>query len=341
MYIICLNHISRAGNAPCAIDPCVSTTSKQLRDALREAGVTLVFVALLVVAAHSALARDSREIGDWLCAKIFEGGDITLAFASDGFFGMRIAPRGKSIQNITGLWRLATDGVDLTLYTLQDSRISMSVGRGALYALIGGSHVTLLPIQKEKASFRVMGMLHKSAGTPVLIDAGSGMDIEVDDDANAADGKFATAEIEIGKGVRSRGRIIKHSGAVPRLLGVETQNTIGGDFARDVADRFWLLPANLWHEGAALRFSGPERDRQDKGESGSYEVSGPGLRLEGKYRVTGQKLVLIPDVRSLRNLKILDAEPLAKAFSGEATWKLTSRGLDIAGGHGRILLLAP
>ena len=332
-----MNPISRAGSAPCAIDQACQAVGKLARIFLRRLAPLLVLLAL--APGQCALARSGHEVGDWLCSKIFEGGGITLAFGEDGFFAMKIAPQGKSVQHVTGLWRLAPDGVDLTLYTLQDSRMRMSVGKGALYALFGqGSHVTLVPVQKEKASFRITGMLRKG-GLPVLTDAGSGREFEVNEDANAADGKFATAEIDMGKGGISKGRIIRHSGVVPRVLEMEGQNYSGGDFAAAATERFWLLPQGLWQDKAAMRFSGSMPESPDA--AGSYEVSGPGLRLEGKYRLQGNRLTLIPDPAGLRNLKILGAESLGRAVSGEFAWKLNSRGLELAGEHGRLLLLAP
>lgn len=308
---------------------------------LRAIGMALFFAVLACMQAPDLIARSGRDVGEWLTGKIFEGEGITIGFAEDGFFGMTISPQGKAAQNITGLWRLAPDGVELTLYTLQDSRLHMSVGKGALYALFGSEgHVALTPAQKDRATFLITGMLRKGARS-MITDAGSGRDFEVNDDANAADGKFATAEIEIVNGEIARGHIIKHSGSVPRLLELRAQQASGRDFASDATCKFWLLPTRLWKESAALRFSRPTREKTASGESGSYEVSGPGLRVEGRYELSGEKLTMKPDAVSLRNLKILDAESLGRAVSGEFAWKLTSRGLELAGEQGRLLLLEP
>lgn len=306
----------------------------------RLASIAILAIFATMYFAERAPGRSAHEVADWLCAKIFEGGDVTLAFAPDGFFGMRIAPQGKSVQNITGLWRLAPDGIELELRILQDSRIRLSVGKGALYGIMGnGSHITLLPMQKDKATFRITGMLRKAGKNAILTDASSGRDFVIDDPGDAADGKFAIAEIEMSRGEVSDCRLIRHSRAVPRFYDPGMKGS--GDFSEDVSGRFWLLPGRLWKEGAALHFSRPEKGRDESVLNGDYEVSGPGLRLEGRYSLSGEKLILTPNGRSMSNLELIGAGELGNAVSGEFTWHVSAGGLELVSVRGRLVLQAP
>lgn len=280
-----------------------------------------------------AEGRNAQEIGNWLASKIFEGDSATLAFCDDGFFGMKIAPQGKPEQNITGLWRLAADGISLTLYTLQDASMNLSVGNGAIYgSLAGVGSARLLPVQRDKAKFRITGLLKKNGLSYTLQDAASGKIFHMDGEGPYAEDKFATAEIEIGQGAASRGRIIKQSSRVPRIYALEGEESASAKF-EEVAERYWLLPSDLWPQRAALRFSRPA------GEMGSYDISGPGLRLEGKYALSGSELKLAPDMK--KELALIGADKLARALAGAFVWKLTSRGLKLEGNEKQFLLLAP
>lgn len=306
-----------------------------------KAHVALFLIAFFLSCPSGAVPRDAQEIGDWLCSKIFAGGDATLVFLPDGFFALRLAPQGKSVQNVTGLWRLEPDGVGLFLDTLQDARIRLSVGNGAIYALFGqNGHVTLLPVRRDKEKFRITGILTKRDNVPIITDAGSGKDFEVIAESGAQEGKFATAEIVLGGGKIGPAKLIRHSGTVPKLLDQVSAANSAGNFVRDAIGKFWLIPANLWREPAALRFSPPERDEADENQSGDYEISGPGLRLEGKYQLAGKKLTLKPDAGNLQNLKIIGAGELGAALAGEFSWRLTSRGLELTGSRGRYLFLS-
>lgn len=285
-------------------------------------------------------ARDADSIGTWLCGRVFEGGDAILGFARDGFFGLRIAPPGKSVQNITGLWRLSSDGVDLTLLNQQDARIEMSVGNGALHGSFGpGGQITLLPVQKEAAPFTITGLLRLSDGRASLTDAASGRVFPVQADASAKDGMFATVEAEISRGTTRTGKMIRHSRQVPRLYNAPVAGN-AQKFDELVCDRFWLLPSLKGVEKAALRFSRPHKNQDNADLKGVFELAGPGLRLEGTYTLIGGKLTLAASRASVRNLEIIGAGEIARLLPGEKAWQVSPRGLELTGADGSILLLA-
>lgn len=299
-----------------------------------------IFVLMLYLAlCGGAWGRDARSVADWLCSRIFEGDGVTLGLACDGFFGLRIAPKGKPVQNITGLWRLEPDGIGLSLLNLQDSEIKMSVGRDGLHAILGKiGRITLLPSQTEKASFRVTGMLELKGDKAVLKDAASGRAFFVKPDPAAKDGKFAVVEVAIGPEGVQPGKMIRHSGAVPRFF--ERKDVIGADFGKDVCNRFWLLPHLPGVDKAALRFASPQVNGKTGDKEGSFEISGRGLRLEGGYILAKDKLTISASRASLRNLEIIGAGEIARTVLGEFDWRLSPAGLELLGADRRILLLA-
>lgn len=300
----------------------------------------LIFLLLLSLASP-AFGRDAHSIGEWLCGRLFEGDSVTLALAPDGFFGLKIAPAGKSVQNITGLWRLSPDGVELTLFNLQDAEIKMGVGKGVLHGAFANlGQVTLLPVQTKKAQFRITGLLETDGDKAILTDAASGRSFSVKPEPDAKNGQFAVVELEIGPGYLQTGQMLKHSRPVPRLYDFAHAPKGGQDFRKDVCGRFWLLPPMPGIDKASLLFAQPNANSENADLKGSFEVSGPGLRLEGTWLLSQDKLTLHASRANVRNLEIIGADELAKAVLGEFNWRLSSRGLELSGGAKPLLLLA-
>lgn len=300
---------------------------------------TFSALILLLALSLNALARDANDVADWLCARPFVAEGVSLALARDGFFGLRIAPPGKSVQNITGLWRLASDGVDLSLLNLQDGEIKVSVGKDALHASLGKlGQVTLSPGQAQTAEFRVTGLLELDGGKAVLVDAASGRSFPVQPDPAAKGGKFAIVEVEIGRGEVKAGKMLRHSAPVPRLY--ERPQPVQADFASDVCKRFWLLPHIGGVEKAALRLGEPQVNHKSGDMKGSFEITGRGLRLEGSYTLAKDKLTLEASRANVRNLEIIGAGEIAKTVLGQFVWRLSPAGLELTGADKRVLLLA-
>lgn len=308
MSITCLNHISRAGSARCAIS-------------------ALVLALWLALSALPALARDMRSVAEWLCAHVFEGEGSALAFSRDGFFGLRLNEPNRPSQDITGLWRLAPDGVDLTLYTLQDMRLRMSVGKEAIHASLGpAAHMTLVPVPTEAVTFEVTGLLERNGKGAVLTDAASGHAFAIAEAGDATADKFATMEVTIKNGQTESGRVIRHSGQVPRFFEKPGGRSGVKVFLEDIVGRFWLLPPIAGVDSAAMRFSKPAEECK-----GRFDVSGPGIRLEGNYELQGDRLSLGASPENIRNIRLAGAEGLLEAVIGDFTWQLLPSGMELTG----------
>lgn len=291
----------------------------------------------LFVFAPPAYGRDARTIGDWLCGRIFAGDGATLAMTCDGFFAMRLLGKNTPPQNMTGLWRLDADGVNLTLYNRQDSEIHMTVGQNSLHASLGGKiQAELAPSPENRAKFRVTGLFERRGKTETLTDASSGR-IFPAHAPEAAHDKFATFELIIDKSGAHVGKAIRHSGSVPRFFARGAASTGFDAFSKEVAGRFWLLPPLPAVPKAALRLAPPVMDKD--GPGGSFEIAGPGLRYEGNYSLDNDKLTFKPERASRRNIKLMGAGELAEIFQGALLWQVTPRGLEIVGA--RKLLLLP
>lgn len=283
-------------------------------------------------------ARDAREVGDWLCGRVFSGGGATLAFTCDGFFGLSLEPGKRPRQDMTGLWRLSGDGIRLTLFNRQDGEIHMAVGANALHGSLGDAvHVSLQPAPFKSATFRATGLVERTGGRETFIDAASGRSFPLRAPEAMAD-RFATIEIKIGPSGAIAGKTLEHSGKVPRFFRRPEPAANAADrFAKAVAGRYWLLPPLPGAAKAALRLSPPEAERTG-GQGGAFEISGPGLRFEGRYSLENDKLTLKGASDSLRNIKIMGAGSLLEAFGGVMTWHVSPRGLELAGRR-RLLLL--
>lgn len=303
--------------------------------------MTALAAVLFFLLCANVHGRTPHDVGDWLCSKIFEGAGATLALACDGFFGLRIAPPGKSVQNITGLWRLAPDAIELSLFNLQDAKMQISVGKDGLHASLGAlGQVTLLPMETEKALFRITGLLELRGGEALLTDAASGRSFPVKPDPAAEDGKFAVVELEIGKDGFHTGKMLKHSRPVPRLYEHPHSSCDPEEFNKSVCNLFWLLPSLPGVEKSALRFSSPKQNVKTADYEGSFEVVGKGLRLEGQYILTNDRLTLTASRASVRNLEIIGAGEIANLALGQFTWRISPRGLELLGGKQSLLLLA-
>lgn len=302
----------------------------------------LVVALLLILVANSVHAeRNPQTISDWLCGSIFEGGGATLAMTRDGFFGLRMEIPQKPAQNVTGLWRLSPDGIELILATLQDIEIRLTVGRDGIHALLGPlGNVTLLPSRNDKAIFQATGYLEVQPGGAILTDAASGRSFPVVAKPDAQNGKFAVVEIEIGQGTAHAGNMLQHSGTVPRFYELPAAEQTVELFMRDVCDRFWLLPFLNGVEKSGIRFSPPLQKGESPNFEGRFEVVGQGLRLEGGYRIAGGKLTTYASRASVRNLELIGAEAVAAAILGEFSWRLSSRGLELLGDKMPVLLSA-
>lgn len=302
-------------------------------------------------------ARDARSVGDWLCSRIFDGPVATLALACDGFFGLRIEEGGKPRQDITGLWRLSGDGVQLTLFNRQDQEIHMTVGQESLHGSLGGNvQTSLQDAPLPAATFRATGLVERRNGREIFTDASSGRSFALAA-PEAEAGKFATVELEIGPlGVRT-GSVIAHSGQVPRFFTRPQAQTGAEIFKKAVAGRYWLLPQLPDVPQGAMRFSVPdstapapqEKLHRQKQENpvvapakllhGAFEVSGPGLRLEGTYVLEEDKLTLNVGRDSYRNIKLMGAGALLEALKGNLEWRISPRGLELVSGSEKLLLL--
>lgn len=275
----------------------------------------------------ATLCCGQDSVAAWLSSRIFEGGGITLFLSPDGFFALRkVTPRNR-VQDMTGLWRLSEDGVELDLFNYQDKAIKIAVGSYALHGSFGDSvSHTLLPTQKEKMAFTITGVLERGA----ISDAASGRSFKVEAAPEVAEGKFATAELEAGVAGYGNGRILRHSGTVPRFFERPPAQTGAKVFMERLAGSFLRVPPVKGVERAALRFGDPVRQDNELLE-GQFEVTGPGLRFEGNYTLNGNKLTLTAAENSLRNLRIIGAEALADNLLGEFTWQVSPRGLELSG----------
>lgn len=302
----------------------------------------LICQLLLILAASTVHAeRNAETVSDWLCGSIFEGGGATLALAQDGFFGLRLDIPNKPPQNMTGLWRLSPDGVELILATLQDIELKLTVGKDGVHALLGPlGNVTLLPSQSEKAVFQATGYLDLQPEGAILTDAASGRSFPVIAKPEAKSGKFAVVEIEIGRGVAQAGNMLQHSGAVPRFYELPAAEQTVEAFIKEACDRFWLMPYLSGVEKAGIRFSPPRQKGKNAPFEGSFEVVGEGLRLEGRYRLTEDKLTTYASGASVHNLELIGAGAVAAAILGEFGWRLSSRGLELLGNKRPMLLSA-
>lgn len=268
-----------------------------------------------------------EAVGAWLSSRIFEGGGVTLYLAPDGFFALRMEKTGNKTQDMTGLWRLSEDGVELDLFNYQDRAIKIAVGSYALHGSFGDSvSIALQPTQKEKIAFTVTGILEGGR----LADAASGRSFRVQGAPASADGKFATAELEAGPAGYGMGQILRHSGTVPRFYDRPAAQTGPKVFMEQLVGNFWRLPLIKGAEKAALRLGEPTSESPDSLE-GQFEVSGPGLRFEGKYSARGNKLIFSAAESNVRNLRIIGAEALAESLLGEFAWQVSPRGLELSG----------
>lgn len=292
--------------------------------------------------AAAVQARDVHEVCNWLGGRAFCGPGIALVLDRDGFFALRMeAGKKKPVQNVTGNWRLANDGIGLALFNRQDLDLKLSVGRDGLHASLGEDGTVLLTPQCEgELHFRVTGVLEQSQGKLRLTDAASGRIFPVFGASTAQTGKFAIADIEFNGAFAKPGRIIRHSAPVPRFYTAPAGNTGVKVFKDEVAGKFWLLPPDIIDQKATLRFSQAEAGGADQMQ-GSFEVTGQGLRLEGKYALAGENLTLSASSASLRSLAILGLNTLAQRLPGQFKWRLSSRGLELSGNGGNLLFLAP
>lgn len=290
-------------------------------------------------AAHAA--RDAWSVGEWLGGKIFIGEDITLGLAKDGFFAMRINPPGKPLQNLTGLWNLSPDGIELKLFNLQDAEIVLSVGREALHSSLGEhGQTTLTPSTEKKATFRMTGLLERKGDIFFLNDAASGRSFAVNTRSDAKEGKFAIAEVIFDSDGVHGGEVLKHSGSVPRLYERPKEKQDPEIFIKEACNRVWLFPPMAGFDKIGLRFGTPNKKGDSADIIGDFEVTGRGLRLEGTYTLAGDNLTLAAAHASVRNLEILGAEEIARSLLGKSTWYLSGRGLELRSDSGIILLVA-
>lgn len=280
------------------------------------------------------MARDAQSAAEWLCGHLFSGPGATLAFCENGFFALRLENSRKEVQNISGLWRLAPDGIGLSLMTLQDAQMSMSAGAEAIHAILPNlGATTLFPLPLKTSLFRITGLLTGENGRLQLEDAASGMVFPVPP-TEGETGKFATAELEISENGAAIRRLLTHSRTVPRYF-APALATSGPEIFRDkVQERAWLLPPWPGLQAAALRL-GPA----DTGGKGVFDITGPGLRLEGKYVLDGNKLTLAANGGNIKKLEILGLKSLADAFLAAHTWQHSSRGLELEREGKKILML--
>lgn len=294
-------------------------------------------MAGILLLGQPAAARDARETGDWLCSRVFEGDGAALAMTCDGFFGLVMLEAGKPEQNMTGMWKLAGDGVELTLFNRQDAEIHVTVGAAALHASLGGrAQVSLSPGRMRAAAVTAVGLIERSGKGETFTDAASGRTFPVKA-PEAANGKFATVELKIGPGGVEAGTVISHSGSVPRFFRKPEPMQGAKAFETAVAGRYWLLPELPDVPRCALRLAPPDKAKAGK-TGGLFEVSGPGLRLEGAYALQGCKLTLTASHASVRNIKLMGAGALLDALKGPLDWQVSPRGLEITGQR-RLLLL--
>lgn len=285
--------------------------------------IILVFSFILLLST-AGTAREAAE--EWLAGRIFEGGGATLFLAPDGFFALRMADGTKKPRDLTGLWNLAPDGVGLRLSNYQDLEVKLTVGNDAVYGAPGlMDSQGLYPAPRKEAVFNITGILTGDK----LEDAGSGRIFPVTPAPGAEDGKFATAEITAGPAGIKPGRILRHSGKVPRFY-QKSPDLAGIDAFMDlVAGHYWRMPALAGVAESALRFGIPRTDAE--GLSGQFAVSAPGIRFEGEYSVRDDKLTFNAPQSSLRNLQLIGAEALAGTLLGEFKWQLSPRGLELSG----------
>lgn len=237
---------------------------------------------------------------------------------------------------MTGLWRLSPDGVELSLFNRQDMNITLAVGKEAIHASLGNlGAVTLLPTEKKQATFTITGLMEKNGNLATLTDAASGRVFSLKPDSVGADGKFATVEVEIGVEGAKAGKVLAHSGSVPRFY-ERPENQTGADlFIKRIAGHYWRLPPFKGASKTAINFSVP---KDIKGQlAGSFEISGPDLRLEGNYTLDNDKLTLKASRANLRNLEIIGAAELGKIMLAKFVWQLSPAGLELKGLHTLLL----
>lgn len=256
----------------------------------------------------------------------------------NGLFGLKIMPASGPSQEITGLWRLHHDGIQLTLFNLQDRELPLTAGASGIHGIFPGIGAALLtPSAQESATFTLAGLLEKTGDHCTITDAASGQAFMAEWPEKAKDNSFATAEITISHGKADAVKILSHSGKVPKLLEKPPSRTGMDVFAQSVTGRYWLLPKMPGIEKAALRFG--TFHKLPGGEArGDFDISGPGLRLEGTYLLNSGKLTLTTPNANLKDLKLIGADALARALLGELAWQLSSRGLELSGSS-RLLLL--
>lgn len=304
-------------------------------------GIILPAAFLLCGPCLHAQARDAHSVGEWLGGKAFCGQGVNLAFDNDGFFALRME-RGakKPVQNVTGRWRLAPDGINLILFNHQDAEIHLSVGSMGVHgALDGSDQIHLAPDCEKNLHFRITGLLQNSGGAQYIIDAASGRRFEVKPDPLAEPDKFAIAEVEFENGFGKPGALLKHSRPVPRFAAPPAEAPTSEVFKKGVMGKYWLLPPDLSSERTVLRF-GDSEPGQGGAYAGNFDVTGRGVRLDGNYRVDGENLTLTAPRASLRNLEIIGLESLARQLPGQFAWRLSSRGLELTGKGGLFRMLA-
>lgn len=263
-----------------------------------------------------------------------------MALSCDGFFALRIGEK-KGVQHVTGLWRLERNGVDLTLLNLAYEPIRMSAGREAIHGTLPhAGHVALKPSRDRKGTFQITGILNVDGRNAAITDAGSGRFFPLPSGMTdqKMSGKFATAEIAIDGDQVEVSKLLTHSGSVPRFYASPRNVKPDKGFLEAIAGKFWLLPPMAGAGQAALHFSRPVRETGGA-IMGQFDISGPGLRLDGQYEASGEKLTLKAGRASVRNLQLIGAGDVAAFFLGDFNWAVSARGLELTRQGRRVLLL--
>lgn len=302
--------------------------------------IFLLSLALVPAATAHSDVHGVVDPMDRLCGRIYSSDKVALALTCSGFFALRIGD-GKSAQHVSGLWRLERNGVDLSLMNLAYEPIRMSAGREAIHGTLPhAGHVTLKPGSAGSERFLITGMLKVNGGDATLTDAGSGRVFTLPQGVAKPqmDDKFATVEIAVsGSDIRTT-RLHSHSGSVPRFYVFPQSVKSDASFLEGVAGKFWLLPPMAGAERAALHFSAVSGDN-DGNARGRFEIVGPGLRLDGEYEVSGEKLTLKASRASVRNLELIGAAGVAAFFVGDLSWEVSPRGLGLTRDGRKMLLM--
>lgn len=213
--------------------------------------------------------------------------------------------------------------------------MQLSVGKEAIHAMLPNlGPTTLFPAPFKPLDFKIVGMVHQTPNGLILEDASSGIAFPIPDTSFAKPDKFATALLNITTGGPKIIRILSDSRQVPRFWVHPPANSDLATFKEKVTHRYWLLPPTSGHAQAALRLDNP-----DQHNTGTFEISGPGLRLDGQFTLNEDKLTLTAERAKVRNLKILGASRISDAFLRQHTWCLSSRGLELESDGQRVLLL--